>query len=44
MSLPGLRGTSRALRGFAKPIVAARRAKSSIALDGQQQVGGTMPT
>ncbi|KID66928.1 uncharacterized protein G6M90_00g070250 [Metarhizium brunneum] len=38
MSLPGLRGTSRALRGFAKPIVAARRAKSSIALDGQQQL------
>ncbi|EFY93008.1 serine hydroxymethyltransferase precursor [Metarhizium acridum CQMa 102] len=37
MSLPGLRGTSRALRGFAKPIVAARRAKSSIALEGQQQ-------
>ncbi|KAG8417489.1 Cytochrome B translational activator protein cbs2 [Metarhizium acridum] len=41
MSLPGLRGTSRALRGFAKPIVAARRAKSSIALEGQQQLLAT---
>ncbi|KAG6208479.1 Cytochrome B translational activator protein cbs2 [Claviceps purpurea] len=38
MSLSALRGTSRALRGFARPLVAARRAKSSMALDGQQQL------
>ncbi|GAB0135259.1 Cytochrome B translational activator protein cbs2 [Epichloe bromicola] len=38
MSLPGLRGTSRALCGFARPVVAARRAKSSMAMDGQQQL------
>ncbi|KND88969.1 putative serine hydroxymethyltransferase, mitochondrial [Tolypocladium ophioglossoides CBS 100239] len=46
MSMPGLRGSSRALRGIARPAVtpagalpcAARRAKSSMALDGQQQL------
>ncbi|PWI75961.1 serine hydroxymethyltransferase [Purpureocillium lilacinum] len=41
MSLPGLRGTSRALRGIARPAtlpVAGRRAKSSMAMDGQQQL------
>ncbi|KHN96163.1 serine hydroxymethyltransferase [Metarhizium album ARSEF 1941] len=38
MSLPGLRGASRALRGLVKPIATAQRARSSIALDGQQQL------
>ncbi|KAG6015937.1 hypothetical protein E4U54_002696, partial [Claviceps lovelessii] len=36
--LSGLRGTSRALRGIARPVVAARRTKSSMAMDGQQQL------
>ncbi|KAG6039361.1 Cytochrome B translational activator protein cbs2 [Claviceps citrina] len=41
MSLPSLRAASSraALRGFARPVAAAaRRAKSSMAMDGQQQV------
>ncbi|KJZ72481.1 Putative serine hydroxymethyltransferase [Hirsutella minnesotensis 3608] len=46
MSLPGLRGTPRALSGMARPMTkaagalpsVARRAKSSMALDGQQQL------
>ncbi|POR37467.1 Serine hydroxymethyltransferase [Tolypocladium paradoxum] len=46
MSMPGLRGSWLALRGIARPAVtpagalpcAARRARSSMALDGQQQL------
>lgn len=45
MSIPSIRGTSFALRGASRPVAAsaamrsiARRANSSIALEGQQQV------
>ncbi|KAF7549002.1 hypothetical protein G7Z17_g6687 [Cylindrodendrum hubeiense] len=41
MSLAGMRGTSRVLRGIAKPVAvttACTRAASSLSLDGQQQL------
>ncbi|KAG5928587.1 Cytochrome B translational activator protein cbs2 [Claviceps africana] len=38
LTLSGLRGTPRVLRGIARPVAAARRAKSSMAMDGQQQL------
>lgn len=51
MSIPSLRTTSFALRGASRPMVASaamrsitRRANSSIALEGQQQVRSSPPT